>query len=71
MLMGKFAKLVGSKLGGFLGGQGAHHLLGAQHGGCGRQIGEAAGSALGSLVPFKNGGRVKKTGALYAHKGNF
>ena len=33
--------------------------------------GGEVGSALGSLAPFKKGGRVKKTGPIYAHKGEF
>ena len=30
--------------------------------------GQAVGGALGSLAPFKKGGRVKRTGPAYLHK---
>ena len=33
--------------------------------------GGAVGEALGGLAPFATGGRVKKTGPIYAHKGEF
>lgn len=35
--------------------------------GAGAKIGESAGA----LLPFKTGGRVKKNGKIYAHKGEF
>lgn len=32
---------------------------------------EIGGSILGALIPFKKGGKVKKTGPIYAHKGEY
>jgi hypothetical protein len=34
-------------------------------------FGSTVGEHLGGLLPFKKGGRVKKTGPIYAHKGEF
>lgn len=48
---------IGQKYGGSLGGQ------------VGRDLGRVAGGAAGALLPFKNGGRVKKTGPAMLHKG--
>ena len=33
--------------------------------------GGAVGEALGGLAPFSTGGRVKRTGPIYAHKSEF
>ena len=33
--------------------------------------GGEVGSALGSLAPFKKGGPIKRTGPIYAHKGEY
>lgn len=33
--------------------------------------GQAVGGALGSLAPFKKGGPIKRTGPIYAHKGEY
>lgn len=38
----------------------------------GREVGEEVGAILGdTLIPFKKGGKVKFTGAVLAHKGEF
>lgn len=37
----------------------------------GKATGESIGGKLGELLPFKKGGRIRKTGAIYAHKGEF
>jgi hypothetical protein len=57
-----FGNFSGQKLGKFTG-------IGADKGGAiGEDIG---GDILGKLIPFKKGGRVKKTGPIYAHKGEY
>ena len=61
--MGFFGNLLGEIGGGLVGG-----LVGGDKG---KAIGSNIGGELGHLVPFKNGGRVKKTGAIYAHKNEF
>ena len=47
----------GSMLGGYLGGD------------TGKQAGGQIGGILGNLLPFKEGGKVAKTGPAYLHKG--
>lgn len=54
------------------------NLLGTIAGGLGSKFipikgidGGEVGGSLGSLLPFKKGGRVKKTGPIYAHAGEF
>lgn len=37
----------------------------------GGQIGNAVGPKLGSLIPYKKGGRVKRTGKALVHKGEY
>jgi len=37
----------------------------------GKSVGESIGGQLGELLPFKKGGRIRKTGPIYAHKGEF
>lgn len=64
--MGKYGKEIGSAIGGALGNAGGDFV---GEGKCGRQVGTAAGNWLGGLLPFKKGGRVRKTGPIYAHKG--
>ena len=57
--------LIGAALG-TVGGQ----MLGSYLGGnTGKQAGGQVGSILGNLLPFKDGGKVTKTGAAYLHKG--
>lgn len=48
-------------------GQGILDTLGSRLKGSG----EGIGSSIGSLLPFKKGGRIKKNGKIYAHKGEF
>lgn len=72
--MGFIGKTLGSFIGkeiGGLAGKGLGKFTGIGEKG-GREIGgDIAGGILGSLIPFKKGGRVKKTGAILAHKGEF
>jgi hypothetical protein len=57
--------MFGQAIGGALGG-----AVGKKYGGkTGGKIGGMLGRAAGSLVPFKKGGMVKKTGPILAHKG--
>lgn len=59
--MGVFGQMIGGALGG---------AVGKKYGGkTGGKIGSTLGRAAGSLVPFKKGGMIKKTGAILAHKG--
>ena len=60
--MGLFGSLLGKIGGGLIGG-----LFGKKGGEIGSELGEAGGS----LVPFKKGGRVMKTGPILAHKNEF
>jgi hypothetical protein len=72
--MGKVGKFIGHHLGGMIG----HHAgkrLGKYtgiHAERGKKIGETLGAIAGEhLVPFKKGGKIKKNGKIYAHKGEF
>lgn len=59
--MGVFGQMIGGALGG---------AVGKKYGGkTGGKIGGSLGRAVGSLVPFKKGGVVKRTGPILAHKG--
>jgi len=61
---------LGSKIGGLAGGAlGGVTGTGADEGG--RIGGSLGGNLLDKLIPFKKGGRVKKTGPILAHKGEF
>lgn len=70
--------VIGQQLGAFLGGKlgnlaggalGKYTGTGAEEGG---KIGETlGGNLLGRLIPFKKGGKIKKTGAALMHKGEF
>lgn len=61
---------LGSKLGGLAGGAlGGITGTGADEGG--RIGGTIGGNLLSKLIPFKKGGRVKKTGPILAHKGEY
>lgn len=68
---------IGKKIGGFLGrtvGRFAGKKLGKYtgvHEDRGGQAGETVGETLGDLVPFKKGGKIRRNGAIYAHKGEF
>ncbi len=72
--MGFIGNLIGKGLGGAIGGL-AGSALGPITGvgaGTGSQFGsDLGGHLLGNLIPFKKGGRVKRTGPIYAHKGEF
>ena len=61
---------IGHNLGGHAGG-----AIGKMFGGKGESIGRGIGGALGaiggSLLGFKKGGRVRKTGPHMVHKGEF
>ena len=56
--MGFFGNLAGQALGGLAGG-----FIGHQ------KEGSAIGGTLGSMLPFKKGGMVKKTGVAKLHAG--
>jgi hypothetical protein len=60
-LGGKIGKYAGDKFGKWTG----------IHGDVGGDTGQKIGEELGSLLPFKKGGRVRKTGKILAHKGEF
>lgn len=65
--------LLGSQLGS-IAGQGLGEFVGKKYGGSigektGREFGRVAGGAVGALLPFKKGGKVKKTGPALLHKG--
>ena len=65
--------LLGGSIGG-IAGSGLGEYLGNRYGGetggrIGKEIGSAGGAYLGSLLPFKKGGKVKHTGAALLHKG--
>jgi hypothetical protein len=66
----QIGSLLGSKIGGLAGGAfGGITGTGADEG---SRIGETiGGNLLEKLIPFKKGGRVKKTGPILAHKGEF
>ena len=71
--MGVIGKALGSLAGkaiGGLAGKAFGHAtgLGEQKG---SQLGEDIGGGIGNLIPFKKGGKVKKTGPILAHKGEF
>jgi hypothetical protein len=58
--MGKIGEMLGGAFGG---------AVGKKYGGkTGGKIGKSLGKIAGSLVPFKRGGMVKKTGPILAHK---
>lgn len=72
--MGVIGKQIGSWL-----GRGIGNLAGGAFGGItgtgadeGGNIGDTiGGNFLGRLIPFKKGGKVKRTGPILAHKGEF
>jgi hypothetical protein len=72
--MGAIGKFLGHHAGGafgFYSGKGLKRWTGVDEN-RGREIGEQVGSILGdALIPFKKGGKVKFTGAVLAHKGEF
>lgn len=65
--------LLGSGAGGIIGG-GIGSAIGRKIGGktggeIGGGLGKLFGTAGGALLPFEKGGKVKKTGPAYLHKG--
>lgn len=65
----KLGSLLGRSIGNFAGSKlGKYTGIGAQEGG---EAGGDIGGKIGALLPFKKGGRVKKTGPILAHKGEF
>jgi hypothetical protein len=71
--MGVIGQQLGEVLGRALGGAGGTLLgkytgMGANEG---SMIGSDLSAKIGKLLPFKKGGRVKKTGKIMAHKGEF
>lgn len=72
--MGVVGRFIGEHLGRGIGRLAGKHL--GRHTGIGEEqggdIGKTIGSnILGQLIPFKKGGKVKKTGAALVHKGEF
>lgn len=66
--MGVFGGILGTGAGQLAG----HHIGNAIGGKTGEIIGDVIGglgTAFGALLPFKKGGKVKKTGPAYVHKG--
>jgi len=55
--LGGLGQAVGQKYGGKLGGE------------VGRDLGKVGGGFLGTMLPFKNGGRVTRTTKALLHKG--
>jgi hypothetical protein len=71
--MGRIGRYVGGQVGKRVGkyaGQKLGKYTGV-HADRGAKIGRKVGQELGDLLPFKKGGKVKKTGPIYAHKGEF
>jgi hypothetical protein len=71
--MGKIGSALGRLAGGALGnwaGKRFKKYTGVDEN-RGKSVGESIGGQLGELLPFKKGGRVKRTGPIYAHKGEF
>lgn len=67
--MGLIGNALGT-VGGSMLGQGVGQYFGGSAGGAvGSKAGGQIGSILGSLLPFENGGMVKKTGPALVHKG--
>jgi hypothetical protein len=66
----KIGQFVGKQIGKFAGDRlGETTGIGKKEGGkFGKEIG---GNVLGQLIPFKRGGKVRKTGPALIHKGEF
>ena len=65
----KLGALLGRSIGNFAGQKlGQYTGIGAREG---AEAGMDIGADIGALLPFKKGGRVKKTGPILAHKGEF
>ena len=73
--MGVLGQRLGRLAGKFLGGQAGKFFDFDKQGqkaiDTGADIGQKLGHRLGGLLPFKKGGRVKKTGPALVHKGEF
>jgi len=65
LLGGSIGELAGGGLGEYVG----KHYGGETGGRIGKEIGSAGGKFLGAMLPFKKGGKVKKTGVAMLHKG--
>lgn len=74
--MGKVGKFIGKSLG-RIGGGVAGGAVGGRLGNkaAGKTLGQAVGSKVGetagALLPFRLGGKVKRTGPIIAHKGEY
>ena len=65
--------LLGASIGSYA-GSGLGQYVGKKYGGsigeeAGKNIGRIGGGALGALLPFRDGGKVMKTGPALLHKG--
>jgi len=69
--MGVIGQTVGSYGGAALGEFLAKKVGGVKYADAGKNIGRVVGSELGSLTPFKHGGKVMKTGPALVHKNEF
>ena len=72
--MGKIGRKLGAALGRSLGhfaGQNLGKFTGINDKEGGKIGEDIGGDILEKLIPFKKGGRVKKTGPILAHKGEF
>jgi hypothetical protein len=72
--MGKVGRQLGDALGQALGYYAGSKLgkytgIGAEEGG--KRGADIAGTALENLIPFRKGGKVKRTGPALVHKGEF
>jgi hypothetical protein len=71
--MGKYGKMIGETLGqqiGYTAGKKLKKYTGLDEND-GLYIGKKVGGHLGSFLPFKKGGPIKKNGPIYGHKGEF
>jgi len=69
--MGLIGAGIGGLAGGGIGETVGKHYFGDAGASIGKQLGTAGGEFLGAMLPFKKGGRVKKTGPALVHKGEF
>jgi outer membrane lipoprotein SlyB len=69
--MGVIGGAIGSEGGSALGGLLGKRLGGRAGASAGKNIGRVAGGVMGGILPFKTGGKVKKTGLALVHKNEF